>query len=319
MTRWHGFSLTSQVVLINGVLFALGTALLAFSPATVSSRPLTRELVVLLVGLVVMLVADALLVRAALRPLEQLVRNLDRARSVDADERVPVPARGLARHVAVSVNDLLGRIEAGQRESAVHALAAQEAERSRIAQELHDGVGQSLTAVLLELGALRDRPAGAADLDRAREGVRASLDEVRTVARHLRPHVLEDLGLRSALVSLTTELFDGSDTHVRRGVVPGLPPLPDEVELVVFRVAQEALTNVARHAGASTVELTLAPRADEVELTVADDGVGIPPGADGTGLRGMRERAALVGGSVEVRRRDGGGTRVALRVPAVRR
>ena len=182
---------------------------------------------------------------------------------------------------------------------------------ARAAQELHDGVGQSLTAVLLEL-------AGSPDLDRVREGVRSSLDEVRRVARHLRPHVLEDLGLRSALASLTQELFATGGVHVRRAAVPGLPKLSDETELVVFRVAQEALTNVARHAHATTVDLNLGVQGGDVVLTVADDGRGMPPDADGTGLRGMRERASIIGGSLDVRRREGGGTAVTLRVPAGR-
>ena len=318
MTRWHGLSLTSRIVAINAVLFALGTAVLAFSPATVSARPLLSEVVVLLVGLTVIVVANTLLVRAALLPVERLVGHLDQARSTDPIERVPVPPRGLAHQLAVAVNELLGRIENAQRHSAASALAGQEAERSRIAQELHDGVGQSLTAVLLELGSLHDRGAepGSPTLRQAREGVRASLDEVRRVARHLRPHVLEELGLRSALVSLTRQLFTEGATHVRRGIAPGVPDLPDETELVVFRVAQEALTNAARHAGARTVDLRLGVVGGDVELTVADDGVGIAPGADGTGLRGMRERAALVGGTLTVGRGEDGGTVVRLRVPA---
>jgi two-component system, NarL family, sensor histidine kinase UhpB len=320
MTRWNGASLTSRIVLINGALFALGTLLLALSPATVSADPLASELVVLLGGLVVIVVANTLLVRAALLPLERLAGDLDHARSTDPIDRVPVPAGGLAHHLSLSINHLLGRIEAAQRGSAAAALAAQEAERSRIAQELHDGVGQSLTVVLLELGVLHDEgvPPGSPALSRARESVRASLDEVRAVARNLRPHVLADLGLRSALSALTSDLFPTGSTHVRRGVTPGLPELAEETELVVFRVAQEALTNVARHAAASTVEVTLSPQGGDVVLTVADDGRGIPAGADGTGLRGMRERASLVGGHLEVRRRDGGGTVVTLRVPAVR-
>lgn len=317
MTRWQGFSLTSRIVLTNGLLFALGTAALALSPATVSARPLASELVVLLVGLSVILLANTLLVRAALLPLERVVADLDHARSTEPLGRVTVPAHGLARQVSLAVNELLGRIELGQREAAASALAAQEAERSRIAQELHDGVGQSLTAVLLEVGHLVERGATADQgaLEGVREGVRASLDEMRAVARQLRPHVLEDLGLRSALAALTQELFARTDTHVRRGVAPGLPDLSDQVELVVFRVAQEALTNVARHAGARTVDVVLSPRGDEVVLTVSDDGRGLPRDSEGTGLRGMRERAALVGGRLELDRRDGGGTVVTLSVP----
>jgi two-component system sensor histidine kinase UhpB len=232
---------------------------------------------------------------------------------------VPVPRTPVARDLANAVNGLLARIDLAQRESSVAALAAQESERARIAQELHDGVGQSLTAILLDLRVLTGQvPEDRVDqVARIREATRASLDEVRAVARSLRPHVLEDLGLRSALAALTTDLFGSGDTHVRRGIVPGLPPLDEHVELVVFRVAQEALTNVARHAGATTVELSLGLRGDDLVLTVADDGRGIPPHADGTGLRGMRERAALVGGTAVVRRQEGGGTRVELTVPLV--
>jgi len=313
----QGFSLTTRVVLINGLLFGLGTALLAFSPATVSERPLFSEIAVLGVGLTVMIVANTVLVGASLRPLDRLAGQLDRARTTDPIERVPVPPSGIAQHLATAVNDLLGRIETGQRASNISALAAQEAERARIAQELHDGVGQSLTALLLEIGMLAEAQPNPDALERLRESTRSSLDEVRGVARRLRPHVLEDLGLRSALAALTTELFTHVDTHVRRGIMPGLPQLDDAVELVVFRVAQEALTNVARHAQAQTVEMTLNMRGAHLFLSIADDGIGIRRGADGTGLRGMRERALLVGGELDVRRRDGGGTTVTLAVPVL--
>jgi two-component system sensor histidine kinase UhpB len=311
------FSLTTRVVLSNGLLFGLGTAVLAFSPATVSQQPLLSEVAVLAVGLSVMILANWLLVGASLRPLDRLVGQLDLARTTDPIERVSVPTSGIAHHLATAINDLLGRIEAGQRESNIAAIAAQEAERSRIAQELHDGVGQSLTALLLEMGMLVETHPTREAIERLREGTRSSLDEVRGVARRLRPHVLEDLGLRSALAALTTELFNHSDTHVRRGIMPGLPHLDDAVELVVFRVSQEALTNVARHAHARTVELTLGMRGQEVLLSISDDGIGIGRTADGSGLRGMRERAQLVGGKLDVRRREGGGTTVTLAVPTV--
>lgn len=310
-------SLSGRVILVNGALLTAGAAVLALSPASVSSRPRGGELAVLVLGLVVLVAVSSLLVRRALSPLDRLPGQLDHARSSEPLERLPETGQGLAGRLAHSVNDLLDRIEESRRENAVAALAAQEAERSRIAQELHDGVGQSMTAVLLELTALSaDAPPGTQErLQRLREGVRASLDEVRSVARHLRPHVLEDLGLRSALAALTNDLFRTGDVLVRRGVVPGLPPLGDELELVVFRVAQEALTNVARHAGARTVELRLGLQGDHLELHVADDGRGSAGRPEGVGTRGMRERAALVGGTLEVAPRDGGGTRVTLRVP----
>jgi two-component system sensor histidine kinase UhpB len=313
----HEFSLSARVVLTNGVVFALATAVLAVSPATVSSPPVSSELFVLLIGLGVLIVANSVLVRSALVPLDRLVDDLERARSTGPTRRVPVPDTGIASKLASAINDLLARIERAQRDADATALAAQESERSRIAQELHDGVGQSLTAILLELGPLSEQapePTASA-LRRIREQTRASLDEVRTAARRLRPHVLEELGLRSALAALTTDLFGNTTVHVRRGVTSQLPELDTAVETVLFRVAQEALTNVARHAGAATVWLTMSMHGTDATLTVADDGQGIRSGADGTGLRGMRERAALVGGTLEVCPRDGGGTRVTLTVP----
>lgn len=309
-----------RVVAVNLVIFAVGTAALVFSPATVSARPLASEVVVLLLGLAVMTVANALVVRSMVRPFDQLVHRLDHELSADPIELLPVDDDGIAGRVAGAVNDLLGRIEREQRAAGASALAGQEGERARIAQELHDGVGQSLTAILLEAGRLAGSERVAPeDVGRIRDVARDSLDEVRRVARQLRPHVLEDLGLRSALSALTTDLFEHGGTHARRSISPALPDLDETVELVVFRVAQEALTNVARHADATSVELRLTPLGDDVVLVVADDGRGVPRGADGTGLRGMRERAGLVGGTVDVARREGGGTVVTLVVPVVPR
>ena len=270
-------------------------------------------------GLVVTAVANAFVVRSMVRPLDELAARLDREGSFGTASRLPVEGDGIVARLSRAVNDLLERLEEGRRQAGVAALAAQESERARIAQELHDGVGQSLTVILLEAGALAGRSqVDPAELDRIRELARTSLDEVRGVARQLRPHVLEDLGLRSALSALTTELFGHGDTHVRRGIAPGLPDLEEATELVVFRVAQEALTNVARHAAAATVEVRLARVGDRVELVVADDGVGIPNGADGTGLRGMRERAAVIGADLTVGPSGSGGTLVRLQVPVGR-
>lgn len=305
-----------RVVGVNVTILAGAVLVLVLTPATVSAQTRGRELVVLAVGLLVMVVANVYVVRGLVRPLDEVAARLDREGSLGTAGKLPVSGDGLADRLSMAVNDLLDRLEEGQRQAGVAALAAQEAERARIAQELHDGVGQSLTVILLEAGALASRTdVDPADLEHIRELARTSLEEMRGVARQLRPHVLEDLGLRSALSALTTELFGHGATHVRRGISPGLPELPDTSELVLFRVAQEALTNVARHAGASTVEVRLARVGDAVELVVSDDGVGIPRDADGTGLRGMRERAATIAAHLAVGRREGGGTEVRLRVP----
>ncbi len=305
-----------RVVAINLLIFAVGTAVLAFSPATVSQQPVASEGIVLGLGLTVMTVANAYVVRSLVRPLDTLVERLDQDLSVDPRHQLPA-VDGVAGTVTTAINELLARIDAGQRAAGASALAAQESERARIAQELHDGVGQSLTVILLEAGRLAESPdLTPADVVRIRETARDSLDEVRRVARQLRPHVLDDLGLNSALAALTSELFDQGAVLASRRISPGIQKLDDAVELVVFRVAQEALTNVARHADASRVEIGLAPSGAGVVLTVDDDGRGLPHGADGTGLRGMRERAALIGADLDVGGREGGGTRVSLWVPA---
>lgn len=309
-----------RVVTVNMLIFLGGTAVFAFGPRAIWRDRALTEGVVFLFGLLLMTVANLFVVRSMLRPLDTLANRLSTAGATDPSVRLPLPADPVARGLADSVNHLLARIEEGQREAGAAALAGQESERARIAQELHDGVGQSLTAILLDAGFAAERErVDAADMARIRDTTRAALEEVRRVARQLRPHVLEDLGLRSALASLTQELFSSGPTHVVRRIDQGLVDLDDGLEVVVFRVAQEALTNVARHAGARTVELRLAADADTLRLEVLDDGRGVPDGAEGTGLRGMRERAALVRGSVRVERAAEGGTRVVLEAPMTRR
>lgn len=309
-----------RVVTVNMLIFLGGTAVFAFGPRAIWHDRALTEGVVFLFGLVLMTVANLFVVRSMLRPLDTLANRLSTAGATDPSVRLPLPADPVARGLTDSVNHLLARIEEGQREAGAAALAGQESERARIAQELHDGVGQSLTAILLDAGFAAERDTvEAADMARIRDTTRAALEEVRRVARQLRPHVLEDLGLRSALASLTQELFSSGPTHVVRRIDPGLLDLDDGLEVVVFRIAQEALTNVARHAGARTVELRLSADAETIRLEVVDDGRGVPDGAEGTGLRGMRERAALVRGSVRVERAVGGGTRVLLEAPMTRR
>ncbi len=308
-----------RIVVVNVLVFIGGTAVLAFGPQVIDREPLLSEGAVLAIGLVLMAVANALVVRSMLRPLDRLVDRLGREWAADPSQRLPLPSDQVAARLTESVNGLLARIEAGQLEAGAAALAAQESERARIAQELHDGVGQSLTAILLEAGRLADsdRVSGE-DVARIRDITRDALTEVRSVARRLRPHVLEDLGLRSALAALTQDLFSRGPTHAVRRIDAGelgLDGLDEGIEVVVFRVAQEALTNVARHADARTVEVELTRTATELRLTVSDDGRGLPAGAQGTGLRGIAERAALVGGRAEVARRPEGGTRVELVVP----
>jgi two-component system, NarL family, sensor histidine kinase UhpB len=229
-------------------------------------------------------------------------------------------ADGVAREVrelADAFNDMLERLENERRESARRAVRAQEAERRRLARELHDELGQSLTGVLLQIDQAIRTPR-AADLEDAREGARRTLDDVRRIARDLRPDLLVELGLQSALNALATRLTRQCGVVVDRHLDQNLPALGADAEVVLYRVAQEALTNVARHAGATRVTVELAHTDGVVTLTVDDDGRGVPAhvGHEARGITGMRERALLVHGRLRVGRAPIKGTRVRLEVPA---
>ena len=313
-------SLFWRVCLVNAAVFAAGLAVLAMSPATVSSPILPGELLVLLGGLGLLVLANAALVRAILAPLYRLQQLMEDVDLLRPGQRLPEKGNGPVGDVIRTFNAMLDRLEAERATSSGRALAAQEGERRRVAQELHDEVGQSLTAVLLGLRRVADRaPVDLApEIGIAQETARASLDEVRQVVRRLRPGVLDDLGLCSALTSLLSAHARLTGAAVRRTFSPSLPPLDPEAELVIYRVAQEALTNVARHAGADQVLVELTPTADgaAVLLRIADDGRGMDGSGEGAGVRGMRERALLVGATLDISASDAGGTDVRLLVPA---
>jgi two-component system sensor histidine kinase UhpB len=312
--------LTYRVVAANAavlVVVALATVLL-FSPSTVTLLVAFEELAILAGALVAMGLLNLALISRAIAPIERLrdfVREVDPMRP---GQRAPVPSReSEAAELAEAFNEMLERLEYERLESVRLALAAQESERLRVAQELHDEVGQSLTAVLLQLGRL-DRSLPAADrplLADAQETARGSLEEVRRIARSLRPEALDDLGLASALRVLAERTEEQSGVRVETRLAARMPTLDDDAELVIYRVAQEALTNVLRHSGAGWAELELAVTSEGVRLVVRDDGCGLAGAGEGTGMRGMRERAVLVGAELIVGVRDGRGVEVRLDVP----
>jgi two-component system sensor histidine kinase UhpB len=229
----------------------------------------------------------------------------------------PRSAEGQA--LAAAFNAMLDRLESARREAGRTALAAQEAERLRVAQELHDEIGQTLTAVTIQAERAADGdPALASDaLRRVADAVRESLDEVRRIARELRPEALDDLGLVNALIALCNRVGAQDGPLVRRNLQGKLPPLSPDVELVVYRIAQEGLTNALRHSSARSVTVSLKADAESVTLSVADDGKGMPAQlpAGTAGIAGMRERALLVGGRLAIESRPGQGTAVCLTVP----
>lgn len=233
-----------RLFIINGLLFAIGTLVLALSPATVSSPVLLTEVPVLLIGLVLILAANAALVRASLSPLDELTSVMRRAGLLRrGGDRAPEAGNGDLGHFIRTFNEMLDRLESENSASSALALAAQEGERQRISRELHDQIGQSLTVALLSLKRVVDRAPDELREESlvAQEAVRASLEEVRQVAQRLRPGVLADLGLRSALTSLGTEFTRSSGIPVTWEIDDEFPELNGEIELVLYRIAQEAL------------------------------------------------------------------------------
>jgi two-component system, NarL family, sensor histidine kinase UhpB len=319
-TRRPYTPLFRRVAALNAVvvLGACAVTIVVLSPRKLHSFAIS-EAIVLVAALGAVVVINLFLLRRALGPLEALTALARRVDLTRPGQRVPVgPYRSEASELATTFNEMLARLESERRDATRRVLAAQEDERLRIAQELHDEVGQTLTAVLLQLGrsARRADPELEAELLETQETARASLEDVRRISRELRPEALDDLGLASAVVALTERFAQSAVLTVDREIDRELPVLSEEAELVVYRVAQEALTNVARHAGTDQAKLTLTSDGRLVTLKVGDRGRGISPGAsDGGGIRGMRERAVLVGAELTVGRRREGGTEVRLDVP----
>src|SRR4051794_38906351 len=307
MLLFNRLRLFWRVFTVNAVLLVVVLGLLVLAPVTVSAPIRRAEIAILVGGFIVVLAADLLLLWRAFTPLERLARAMDGVDLLQPGQRLPAARRGDLGRLVRAFNRMLDRLEVERRESGRRALAAQEAERQRIARGLHDEVGQVLTGVLLQLDSLAagDQAARRREVEETKQAVRQALEEVRRIARELRPEMLEQLGLVSALTELSRKFADQSGIRVERRFATDLPELSDEAEIAVYRVAQESLTNVARHAEASRVELTLQPGVDSVVLRVVDDGRGLPDtpaGLNGhTGLRGMRERALLVGGALAVK------------------
>jgi signal transduction histidine kinase len=242
-----------------------------------------------------------------------------------AELRIDELVTALERHrteLETEVRDRVAELRKADRqlsELTGRALALREAERRSIARDLHDGVGQALTAMRIEAQLLEERStseAVSASARRLRETADACIDEVRRAVERLRPGVLDDLGLEVALERHIETLREHADLDVRLRVrLDGR--LGPEVENACFRIVQEALTNVLRHADASEVDLSIELRGSAIEIEVTDDGQGIDPEQpSGIGLESMRERAELLGGTFRLERGSRGGTRVVARLPA---
>lgn len=307
-----------RVFLANAAILLAGVLVLALTPLSVSKHATVDEIVDLLAGLVLMIVANWLILRPLFRPLERLADQMEEADVLRGGQRVPIDSTGEVGALEHAYNTMMQRLETERREAGARTLHAQEEERQRIARGLHDEVGQTMTGVLLLLKRLAHdaTPEQREALSEAQAAVKTSLEDVRRTAQELRPEILDHLGLSSALTNLARTFSDRTGIPVRRQLPTQLPDLDPQVELVLYRVAQEAMTNAARHSRASEVTLTLEHDADSVVLRVLDNGRGFDgTRAEGGGLRGIRERALIIGGAVAIKPAPTSGVEIRLQVP----
>jgi two-component system sensor histidine kinase UhpB len=308
-----------RVFAVNAALLGTITLLLVLTPVEIDAPIKPTQAAIVVAGLFVTVAANALLLRRALRPLSRLVERMEFVDLLRPGQRLQVERHDEIGSVVRSFNRMLDRLERERRESGRRVLAAQEAERVGIARDLHDEVGQVLTGVLLHLDSIAESaPAHRDEIDDAKQSVRHALNEVRRISSELRPEMLEQLGLVSALTELTTTFGRVSGVSVGRRFDQSLPALAPDAELAIYRIVQESLTNVARHAQATRVDVALEGTRDSVVLRVVDDGRGIAgEPAEHGGLRSMRERALLIGAALAIERAPSGGVEVRLEVPAV--
>lgn len=314
-----GLPLLWRAFLASALIMIVAAVLLVVTPVTIHAPVTSGQLAVILAGLFLMLGANLLSLRKVLAPLRKLTALMSRIDPDRPGERIS-GIESYGPDVAAlgdAFNQMLDRLERERYESARVALAAQESERRRLAGELHDEIGQTLTAAAIQIEHAadvgRDSPP---DLRRIAAAVRGSLDEVRRIARELRPEALDDLGLVNALISLCSRLASEGDLRIERRLEK-LPDISPGLELVIYRVAQESLTNVVRHAHASEATLTLSTSPRVATVSITDDGRGLPADLpDHTaGISGMRERARLVHGKLEIGSGPGGGTTIRLELP----
>ena len=308
-----------RVVAINTGLLLAATVALVLSPATVSASLTAAELAVLALGIIVVTAVNVLLLRRIFGPLEHLASVMRRVEPAQPGRRITIerPVAEVA-DLAHAFNDMLDRLERERLSSGRRALAAQERERRRLARELHDELGQLLTGIGLQLDGLARSvaPELAETVAQAQLATRQGIEDVREIARGLRPGALEEFGLRSALITLASGVQERSGLRVRHDLGPETSSLPPEQSLAVYRIAQEGLTNAARHARASQAELTIERHDGHLALGIRDDGDGFDTHrSPGTGLDGMRERALLICARLTIEPSKPHGTEVRLQLP----
>jgi two-component system, NarL family, sensor histidine kinase UhpB len=285
---------------------------------------MTVAVIVVLAIAIAALATSVIRQRRRFAPLERLIEEMEKVDLSRPGPLLPASIDGVGEteeveRIELAFLRMMRRLEAERRRAGSAALQAQEQERARVARDLHDEVNQSLTGLLLRLEAAREQapPQLEAELEQTKALANQAMRELLSLARQLRPTALDDLGFAAAIAGQVEQLARG-EIEAELAVEGDFSGLGDDAQLVVYRVAQEALSNAARHSGAGRVEVRLRRgEAGDVELDVADDGRGFAfeESERGLGIAGMRERALLVGGELRIESRPGRGTTVRLTVP----
>ena len=317
-------SLLTQVLAVNALIIVAtvlsATIVVHLDPGAANDQ---RRLGLLAAALLATVLVNGSVLRRRFQPLEQLIAAMESVDFSGGRARVPVAA-GEAQEVArlrEAFDRVLERLEDERARTAGAVLDAQESERARVARDLHDEANQALTGVLLRLSATAQSAPEElrAELRETQAVATQAMEQLVRLARELRPAALDDLGLAAALRTLVRDFGCRAGIRVEVDLGPGaLEPLAPDEQLVAYRVVQEGLSNVARHAGARAVHVSARRRGLQSVVRVADDGRGFHPAATprGLGLTGMRERAVLARGSVDVESAPGDGTVIELRLGA---
>lgn len=322
-----------KLLLANAALIALaGVSTVLLTPTLLGAGEVTAVAAVSLFALLVFVLGsatNAYVIRTALSPLEALEETALKVQGGDYTVRAPLSVLAdddLERLIRL-FNHVLDGVEAyrtRRRELSLRVLQAEERERERVAHELYAGTAQTLAGVLVRMrvaNRIRDPSQAVAVLDEVRDEVAGALEEIRAMARQLRPPELDELGVRAALEAHARYLTEGRRITVAfRGRIPETC-LSEDAGLALFRIVQEALSNAVLHSGGSTVQVSFLPSERGMVGEVLDDGQGFDPdrtlfsGSGGFGLLGMRERAGYVSGSLSVDSGPGEGTRVRVVIP----
>lgn len=333
--RWLRRPLLTKILVANSLIVTLGAiggTIVTVWHVQTFPETIHYDLIIIFafLGVIISTLANRWVLRLTLTPLDKVQQGLDAVAAGDLSVRIGRPDISDDRFDLLidtfnHMLDELERHEARLRHLSRRILRAQEEERQRLARELHDEAAQALTSLLLQLRLLErtyDPEQAQKQVQQLREITASALEDVRRVALDLRPTILDDLGLVPALEWRVDELNKAAPPYASFYSDGLSGRLPQEMELVFYRIAQEALTNARRHADAAHIELSLLRDDQGVSLTVSDDGCGFDctslknqTKGGGLGLMGMAERISMINGQLEITSQPGQGCRLIARSP----